>query len=101
MPGTIDLILPASVRAGAPFIASVDVKSAPAGAELTVYLEQRRGPGPRWTLQTEAATASPAGAASATFSVALAGPGDAVLVATARDHAGTFFAPDAESVEVR
>jgi hypothetical protein len=100
MSGTIDLITPASVMAATSFVASVEVKNARPGAGITVELEQRRGPAPRWPAQSALTMAGPNGAASASFSISFASAGDAVLVATAYDRSGTYFSPDAESVEV-
>lgn len=100
MSATLDLITPARVQKGAPLVASVDVRDARPGSEITVRLAHRRGPEPRFPTQEKRASAGPAGTASASFSVSLASGGTAVLLATASDDKGTFFEPDAEVVEV-
>jgi hypothetical protein len=100
MSGSLDLITPARVQRGTPLVATVDVRGALPGAEITVRLEQKRGPEPRVAPQEKRASAGPAGTASASFSIALAASGAAVLLATASDRDGAFFQPDAEIVEV-
>lgn len=100
MSAAIELITPARVKRSDPFVASVDVRGARPGAELDVWLEHRRGPAPRSSIQQKAAQAGPAGTASVSFLVAIPSAGYALLLATATDGGGTPFHPDAEIVEV-
>lgn len=100
MSAAIEIITSARVRRGDPFVASVDVRGAHPGAEISVRIEHRRGPAPRSPAQQKAAQAGPAGTASVSFLVAIPSAGYALLLATASEPGGAPFHPDAEIVEV-
>jgi hypothetical protein len=100
MAGTMTLKMLETVQKDRPFQASVTVTGAQPGSDVTVTLEQKRGVDPFSPTQCKVAPADPSGQASAVFEVKLAGPATVVLLASACDPSGTYFRPDAESVEV-
>ncbi|KYF49982.1 hypothetical protein BE08_11115 [Sorangium cellulosum] len=101
MPATLEIVVPASVPRGAPFIATVEVCGANPGHSVMITLEQKRGTRPLWPMQSCVGPVDERGHASVSFSMVLSGPGNAVLLATGSDRAGTFFSPDGECVLVR
>lgn len=100
MAGTMTLKMMDAVEKDRTFQASVTVQGAKPGSEVTVTLEQKRGITPLSASQCKVAPVDSAGQASAVFDVKLAGPATAVLLASASDPTGTYFRPDARSIEV-
>jgi len=96
----VDLMVPPSAKRDTPFIVTVDVRSCKPGQRVHVRLEQRRGIAPFCPAQRITTVVEEGGVASASFAVALQGPGTAVLLAVARDDAGACFDPDASAVLV-
>lgn len=83
-----------------PFTAQVKVTGAAPGSLVTVTLQQTRGIEPLNPAMEQQTRAGADGTAYVEFSVRLAGPALAVLLADASDDLGPHFTPDAEWLEV-
>jgi hypothetical protein len=101
---TLNLVTTREAPSDTPFPATVEVRQAPPGTDITVILNQTaRGLPPLYTEQA-VVQSGPDGRARADFQVVLRGvAGDtlfAVLVASATDPQNSFYEPDAEMVLV-
>jgi hypothetical protein len=100
MAGTVTLKMLPTVPRDRTFQASVTVQGASPGADVTVTIEQKRGAEPFLSPESKLAVVGPEGQALVVFDLKLVGPATVVLVATASDSAGSYYRPDAESIEV-
>jgi hypothetical protein len=97
---SVDLMVPACVSRGTPFVVTIEVRRARPGQSVTMLLEQRRGARPFGPAQSAVGLVSEGGVACASFKIVLTALGNAVLLATAYDRCGTYFVPDGASVDV-
>ena len=99
MPGKVSLSVATNQAAGVAFSATVSVTNVPVGASITATVSlSRPATDPAWT-QPGAQTAMGPGTVSFTFS-SLKLSASAILLADANDDQSSYYAPDAEGVQV-
>lgn len=101
MSGKLDLRAPYAVRIDQDVVLDVSIEGARAGSLVTVEVQQQKGTAPQAPTQAQVVRAHADGTCSASFTFKFAAKGTVTLLATAYDKVGTYFDPNAESLEVR
>ena len=97
----LTMSLPRVVRAGQPFHVAVEVAGATPGANVRVEVKKTDGPPSAWTRGAVEVRTGPTGVGDNVLEgVVLDTAGRCVIVATASDAAGDFFAAQAKVLEV-
>lgn len=96
----LDLMAPATVTRGVPFVVSVEVRGATPGQQIAVSLEKKVQGGTLSTLRHGVADATDAQATFTSFQVTLEETGTTLLLVAAHDDAGGHFRHDGAVIDV-